>query len=45
MSYTPQLKDRGYYENRYDKIVVTQCRIFKRVLDNSLEKELSRIKE
>lgn len=45
MSYAPQLKDREYYENCYDRIVVTQCRILETALDSSLEKELSRIKE
>ena len=45
MSYTPQLKDREYYENRYDRMVVMHCRMSEKSLDNSLQKSLSEMKE
>lgn len=45
MTYTPHLKDREYYENRYDRMIVTQCRMTERSLDNSLQKKLSEMKE
>ena len=45
MSYTPHLKDREYYENRYDRMVVMHCRMSEKSLDNSLQKKLSEMKE
>ena len=45
MSYTPHLKDREYYENRYDRMVVTHCRMTERSLDNTIQKSLSEMKE
>lgn len=45
MSYIPQLKNREYYENRYDRMVVTHCRMTERSLDSTLQKSLSEMKE
>lgn len=45
MSYTPHLKDREYYENRYDRKIVTQCRMTEKSLDSSLQEKLSEMKE
>ena len=41
MSYTPQLQDREYYENRYDRLIVTQCRMTEEVFESWIEKELA----
>ncbi len=45
MTYTPHLKDREYYENQYDSLIVTQCRITEKSFNSGLEKELSEMKE
>lgn len=40
MTYTPQLKERGYYENRYDSLIVTQCRMMEDTHNLLREKRL-----
>lgn len=45
MSYTPQLKDREYYENLYDGRIVTQCRMIEECVDPAIQKALKENKE
>lgn len=42
MEYSPRLKDRGYYENRYDELVVSQCRMVESVHESVLKQSLEK---
>ena len=41
MTYTPQLKNWEYYENLYDRRVVTQCRMTEEACEKGIQKELA----
>lgn len=45
MSYTPNLKDREYYENRYDGRIITQCRMIEECYEPAVEHALKENKE
>lgn len=45
MSYTPHLKDREYYENRYDGRIIKQCRMIEECYEPAVEHALKENKE